>query len=253
MSRPGVSLAVGALVTAVLAAAAAFGPLPYVVEQPGPAVDVLGSYDGETVIAVTGADVSASAGKLLLTTVRVQTEVTLGDAVRGWFDDDRAVVPRSVVYPDGQTGEETDARNAELFRGSQTSAVAVALRTLKNQPAEQPGISFGVDEIGGPSAGLMFTLGIIDKLTPQDLTGGRIIAGTGAVGDTGAVNPIGGIPQKLRGAEAAGAQLFLVPEGNCTEALRNVRPGLTMARVATVEEALTAVATFTGGGVPEPC
>ena len=82
-----------------------------------------------------------------------------------------------------------------------------------------------LDEIGGPSAGLMFTLGIIDKLKPEDLTGGKIIAGTGTIDDEGEVGPIGGIPQKLVGAKDAGAQLFLVPTGNCAEALRNAVPG----------------------------
>ena len=114
-------------------------------------------------------------------------------------------------------------------------------------------VAIDVDEIGGPSAGLMFTLGIIDKLTPADLTGGRIIAGTGSIDETGAVGLISGIPQKLVGARAAGAQLFLVPEGNCTEAVRHAVPGLPMAKVATVGEALTALRTSAAGGTPTPC
>jgi PDZ domain-containing protein len=99
----------------------------------------------------------------------------------------------------------------------------------------------------------MFTLGIIDKMRPEDLTGGKIIAGTGTIDDDGNVGPIGGIPQKLVGAEKAGAELFLVPRDNCAEALRNARPGLTMAEVATVDDALTALKTFTAGNDPKPC
>ena len=93
----------------------------------------------------------------------------------------------------------------------------------------------------------------LDKLKPEDLTGGKIIAGTGTITDEGAVGPIGGIPQKLVGAEEAGAQLFLVPIDNCAEAVRNAVPGLPMAEVATVDDALTALKTFTSGGTPKPC
>jgi PDZ domain-containing protein len=99
----------------------------------------------------------------------------------------------------------------------------------------------------------MFTLGIIDKLRPADLTGGKIIAGTGTIDDDGNVGPIGGIPQKLVGAKNAGAKLFLVPKDNCAEALNNAVPGLPMAEVATVGDALTALQTFTSGGTPKPC
>ncbi|HET9519312.1 MAG TPA: PDZ domain-containing protein, partial [Actinoplanes sp.] len=114
-------------------------------------------------------------------------------------------------------------------------------------------LAIDLDEIGGPSAGLMFTLGIIDKLQPADLTGGKIIAGTGTINDEGVVGPIGGIPQKLVGARDAKAQLFLVPAANCAEALRNAVPGLPMAKVADVDDALTALRTFAAGGTPAPC
>lgn len=75
------------------------------------------------------------------------------------------------------------------------------------------------DNIGGPSAGLMFSLGIYDTLTPGSLTGGKTIAGTGTMDATGTVGPIGGIQQKIVGAREAGAELFLVPPDNCDEAL----------------------------------
>jgi PDZ domain-containing protein len=114
-------------------------------------------------------------------------------------------------------------------------------------------VKIDLDKIGGPSAGLMFTLGIMDKLEPEDLTGGKIIAGTGTIDDDGNVGPIGGIPQKLVGAKSAGAQIFLVPKDNCAEALKNAVSGLPMAEVATVDDALTALKTFTSGGTPKPC
>jgi PDZ domain-containing protein len=131
-----------------------------------------------------------------------------------------------------------------------TPRVGVQIESKQPHPFE---VKIDLGEIGGPSAGLMFTLGIIDKLKPEDLTGGKIIAGTGTITDEGEVGPIGGIPQKLVGAKKAGAQIFLVPIGNCAEALRNAVPGLPMAEVATVDDALTALSTLTSGGTPKPC
>ncbi|MGW4946562.1 YlbL family protein [Actinoplanes sp. NPDC004185] len=250
MRRRGVALVAGAVVTVLLGAGIRFWPLPFVVLEPGPTVDTLGSHEGAQVIAVTGGQAFGSAGQLRLTTVLVDTEVGLREAVEAWFDGDRAVAPRSRVYPAGQSAEQVDRHNAELFASSVRNAEQAARRELGSPSVE---VKVDVDEIGGPSAGLMLTLGIIDKLTPADLTGGRIIAGTGTVDEAGAVGPISGVPQKLLGARAAGAELFLVPEANCAEAVRNAVPGLVTARVATVGEALGAVRTYAAGGAPEPC
>ncbi|HEU5108839.1 MAG TPA: PDZ domain-containing protein [Micromonosporaceae bacterium] len=110
-----------------------------------------------------------------------------------------------------------------------------------------------LDEIGGPSAGLMFALGIVDKVRPDDLTGGKIIAGTGTIDDRGRVGPIGGIPQKLVGARAAGAEYFLTPADNCAEAADNPVEGLTLAKVATLSDALDALAAVRQGRRPKGC
>ncbi|WP_431915378.1 YlbL family protein [Micromonospora wenchangensis] len=114
-------------------------------------------------------------------------------------------------------------------------------------------LKIDLKDIGGPSAGLMFALGIIDKLKPEDLTGGKIIAGTGTIDDEGRVGPIGGIAQKLVGAKKAGAKVFLVPADNCAEALRNPQPGLPMLKVGSLDEALTALDTLRAGGEPTRC
>ena len=71
--------------------------------------------------------------------------------------------------------------------------------------------------VGGPSAGLMFSLGIVDVLTPGDLTGGRFIAGTGAITADGVVQNIGGIQFKMAAARAAGATVFVLPAGECAD------------------------------------
>jgi PDZ domain-containing protein len=102
-------------------------------------------------------------------------------------------------------------------------------------------IKFELDRIGGPSAGLMFALGIIDKVKPEDLTGGVFIAGTGEIDDEGKVGPIGGIPQKMIAARAAGATDFLTPADNCAEAVRNIPDGLKLIKVETLDDALTSL------------
>jgi PDZ domain-containing protein len=88
---------------------------------------------------------------------------------------------------------------------------------------------------------MMFALGIVDKLTPGEMTGGERIAGTGTVDSDGTVGPIGGIQQKLVGAEGAGADWFLAPAGNCDEVVGHVPDGLRVVRVETLAQARDAV------------
>ena len=96
------------------------------------------------------------------------------------------------------------------------------------------------DEIGGPSAGLMFSLAIYDTLTPGSLTGGASIAGTGTIDEAGGVGPIGGIQQKIAGAEADGAKLFLVPPDNCDVAVL-AKTHLELVRADTMQSALESI------------
>jgi Lon-like protease len=94
------------------------------------------------------------------------------------------------------------------------------------------------NNIGGPSAGLMFTLSIIDKLTPEDLTGGRRIAGTGEIALDGAVLPVGGVAEKLIAVRRLGVTTFLIPAENCDSVRGRVPDGLRLVKVATVSDAL---------------
>lgn len=98
-------------------------------------------------------------------------------------------------------------------------------------------IDIKLADVGGPSAGLMFALGIVDKLTPGQLTGGKFIAGTGTIDDDGKVGPIGGINMKLVGARNAGARYFLTPDENCKAAASDTPDGLTLIRVKTIADA----------------
>ncbi|MER6049392.1 S16 family serine protease [Streptomyces sp. NPDC001793] len=97
-------------------------------------------------------------------------------------------------------------------------------------------------DVGGPSAGLMFALGIVDKLTPGgNLTGGRFVAGTGTIDDRGKVGPIGGISMKTIGARDKGAEFFLTPKDNCAAAAKDTPDGLRLVKVDTIGDAVQAL------------
>jgi Lon-like protease len=108
-------------------------------------------------------------------------------------------------------------------------------------------VSIQIEDIGGPSAGTMFALGIIDRLTPEDEANGEVIAGTGTMSVEGNVGPIGGIQQKLYGAERDGAEWFLAPAANCDEVVGNVPEGLRVVKVATLDEARDAMVAIGAG------
>jgi PDZ domain-containing protein len=342
MRRRGLTVLFGALLLLVLSWQATVVRVPYVEMGPGPTYNTLGTDTGKPggkpIINVSGVPVTKSKGELRMTTVSVQPELTLFDAMLGWWQKDRAVVPRELIYPPDRTEQQVEEDNAKDFQQSQTSAETAALRKLgypvvvtvsevsdgfpaqgqlvkddiinaidgtpvtsvgkltelvRAKPPEtarqvtftrgtetrtislatkkgedgnprlgvvvatkQPHpfeLSIQLDRIGGPSAGLMFTLGIIDTIQPDDLTGGMIIAGTGTIDEEGAVGPIGGIPQKLVAAKAAKAKVFLTPAANCAEAMDNAQPGLPLIKVGNLDEALTALDALRAGRAPTLC
>lgn len=112
-------------------------------------------------------------------------------------------------------------------------------------PVERPNLPFevsiGLKDVGGPSAGLMFALAIVDKLTPGELNDGAYVAGTGTIDDSGKVGPIGGIQQKVAAAREQGATVFMTPAQNCADAAA-VRPaGLKLIRVETLADAVASL------------
>ncbi|MDR5698941.1 YlbL family protein [Agromyces aerolatus] len=176
--------------------------------------------------------------------------------------------PADGVLQDGDVVDRVDGtevrsidelRAAIAAHGTETPAVLDVRRgdeslTLEVTPVDQGGLTvlgvgvrmhyefpidvqIRIDDVGGPSAGMMFALGIIDVLTPQAMTGGEAIAGTGTIDSAGAVGAIGGIRQKMWGAERAGADWFLAPEANCGEVVGNVPDGLQVFAVTDLDEA----------------
>ena len=107
-------------------------------------------------------------------------------------------------------------------------------------------VTIGISEdIGGPSAGLMFSLAIYDTLTPGSLTDGKSVAGTGTIDPEGKVGPIGGIAQKVVGARDSGAGLFLVPPDNCAEALTAPAGDMRLVRADDLDTVLEAIKDWT--------
>ena len=150
-----------------------------------------------------------------------------------------------------------------ILRGGQTQQVQVGTKLSAGHPVlgvqvtEQYKFPFdvtiSVGDIGGPSAGLMFALGIIDKLTPMNLTGGKFIAGTGEIEATGKVDPIGGIQQKMIGARQAGATIFLTPASNCADAKGAVPAGLRLVSVSTLSQAVNDLEAIQAGQQVPSC
>jgi PDZ domain-containing protein len=125
-----------------------------------------------------------------------------------------------------------------------TTLIGLVGQTEYKYPFE---VTISLNDVGGPSAGLMFALGIVDMVTPGGMTGGKNFAGTGTIDADGNVGPIGGIRQKLYSALAAQAPYFLAPLDNCDEVVGNVPEGLQVFAVATITEAVTAVSTVASG------
>ncbi|WP_130012981.1 PDZ domain-containing protein [Serinicoccus sediminis] len=122
-----------------------------------------------------------------------------------------------------------------LDEESGRTIVGVYLAPVYDNPYE---VTIDAGNVGGPSAGLMFSLAVYDEITPGPLTGGRSVAGTGTITGDGTVGGIGGITQKMYAARGAGAEVFLAPRDNCAEVVEGDPRGLTVVPVGTFDEAL---------------
>jgi PDZ domain-containing protein len=330
----------------LLLIAALLLPVPFVKLAPGPTFNVIGQHEGADVIQITGTETFPVTGTLDMTTVMEtggpRGGLTFIDALASWLDPSDAVVPRELIFPDDETGEEVQRRQSISFSTSQSDAIAAAMayldrpttqaivvqavfgdspadgtlelkdeilaidgteitaagqvaETVRAQPpgtaftftverdgevqdvtvtsepnpedasvpyigiavgtlyqAEFP-ITFTLEDVGGPSAGLMFATGIVDKLTPEDLVAGTYVAGTGTIAPDGSVGPIGGIRQKLAGARASGATLFLMPVEHCSEAANHIPDGLTVVPVETLTEGIDAIRSYRAGEPVAAC
>ena len=223
---------------------------------------------------MTGSQQMATAAALTALHIPYQTLVTVVSTVPGY--------PASKVLKAGDVVEAVDGKTVDgqtsltsmitahpvgtvltltVLRAGKTLTIPVASKasdgtpvvgvTVQDQYKFPFQVSISVGNIGGPSAGMMFALGIIDKLTPLNLTGGKFIAGTGEITASGQVQPIGGIQQKMVGARSAGATIFLTPAGNCSDTTGAVPAGLRLVKVSTLTQAMSDLeAIKTGKPVP---
>ncbi|WP_250400694.1 S16 family serine protease [Streptomyces cellostaticus] len=254
------AVAVCTLPVVALLATAVFAPLPFSVAQPGMTANVLGKNRSTQVITVSGAPARKTSGQLRMTTIEAtgpDARVSLADVLGNWFRTDRAVMPRDAVYPSGNSVKEIERYNARQMRQSQDAATQAALRYLDLSP-DKVKVRLKLADVGGPSAGLLFTLGIVDTLDGDgrggDLTGGRTIAGTGTIDAAGKVGAVGGVALKTQAARRDGATVFLVPKAECADAESELPKGLRLVPVTTLEGAVDAlVALEQGKGAVPSC
>ncbi|GHF80069.1 PDZ domain-containing protein [Amycolatopsis bartoniae] len=204
----------------------------------------------QDVVAGSPADKVLAAGDRLLTVNGKQ--VTQEDDVRAALVGTKPGQTVSITFQHG-----TDA--------PRTSTLALAPNPDPNtpqgfmglQPVDRADVPFDVkvslQDVGGPSAGLMFALAIVDRLTPGELVPGEHVAGTGEIDEKGNVGAIGGISFKVVGAREAGATVFLTPAQNCAEAAAAVPDGLKLVKVTTLDSALTALDDLKAGRPAPSC
>jgi Lon-like protease len=227
---------------------------------------------------MTNSQDDATAAALTELKIPYSSVVIVASAEKGLPADGKFKTGDEIVSVDGTPVSDREAVSASVRRhkpGEQVSfivkrgaqSVTVAVPTVASKDGApivgitmRVGYKFpfqvkiNVGDVGGPSAGMMFSLGIVDKLTPGAMTGGRSIAGTGTITAEGAVGPIGGIQQKMVGARKAGATVFLTPADNCAEAAKAIPAGLRLVKVATLRDAVQAVdAIRTGSGSVPGC
>jgi Lon-like protease len=225
---------------------------------------------------MTDSQQSATAAALSALKIPIQKTVTVAETDKGAPADGKLKPGDEITAVDGASAGELDSvasavrkhKPGEQVRftikrdGTTTDVVVgtvkapdggakvgVQMRSSYRFPFK---VDISVGQVGGPSAGLMFSLGIYDKLTPGSITGGKSVAGTGTIDPEGNVGAIGGIEQKMVGAKKAGATVFLTPGGNCADAVRAVPAGLRLVRVDTFGDAIKALAALGSGSGDVP-
>ncbi len=208
-----------------------------------------------------------AADQRVITRLAVSSVTVGGPAYRRLQPGDLILsVDGTAVTSSDQVGELIRSRRAGstvafvVLRDNKKVSVSVTSQTASSGPVSPvvgitvgtgyqytPDISFDLGEdIGGPSAGLVFSLAIYDKITPGQLLDGRHVAGTGTIDADGTVGPIGGIQEKIAGAQKDGASVFLVPADNC-EDLTGVKTKMTLIKATTLEDAISSLTALNSG------
>lgn len=332
MNRNAVAISSSVLFV-VFAAILVLTPVPFVTWRPGEPIDVLGETEQGPVISVDGVKTHEASGQLLLTLVstsKVDTTVSLPEAMLVYFSEGADAMPRDLIYPPGKSDDEITQEAVASMDTSRDNAIVAALRAAGIPVTERPMVStvvvngpsgdqlhpgdlivevngtsvettadvtetigatnvgtvvslkvlrggkehnvdvttvassqdpsraiigiglavgyeyapkviYGLSEdIVGPSAGLVFALGIYDKITAGKLMGDLTVAGTGEIDPSGQVRAIGGIQEKMTGAEKEGATVFLLPRDNC-EAVGDFKTKMRLVPVSTLRDAIASL------------
>jgi len=217
-------------------------------EATAAALHELGYDTGASVEVVSAVEGSAADGVLeegdLIEAID-GVEVTSASALRAAVQESEGDPVALTIGRDGEQQQIELTPQLDQSSAADTWLIGISLTTEYDFPID---VTIQLDNVGGPSAGMMFALGIVDELTPGELTGGHDIAGTGTIDATGAVGPIGGIRQKLYGARDAGADYFLAPGSNCDEVVGHIPDGLTVISTSTLEESLEAIEVIADDG-----
>lgn len=171
--------------------------------------------------------------------------ITETDELRSIINEGNGAPVELTIDRGGETLTEEVTPRASTVDGETVWLIGITTLHDYDFPID---VTIQLDNVGGPSAGMMFALGIIDTLTEGDLNGGETVAGTGTIDSSGEVGPIGGIRQKMYGAVGAGADWFLAPDANCDEVVGHIPAGLRVFSVKTLDEAITALDTIRGDG-----
>ena len=217
-------------------------------EATAAALNELGYDTGAEVVVVEAVDDTPAAGVLepddVITAIDGAT-VESAKQLRQTIQDAEGDPIELTVQRRGEEQQVTITPEKHTEGDVTTWLIGITLRTDYDFPID---VAIQLDNVGGPSAGMMFALGIVDRLTEGELNGGQNVAGTGTIEADGTVGPIGGIRQKLYGARDAGAEYFLAPASNCDEVVGHVPDGLQVIRTSTLEESLDALSVIADGG-----
>ncbi|HEV2344709.1 MAG TPA: PDZ domain-containing protein [Actinocrinis sp.] len=184
------------------------------------------------------------------------TPITAGGDGDAGLNEVQAAVQKvtpgqQVTFEVSRAGKDQTVTTSTVKNSQGKAAVGIAVQTESTFPFN---VDIQLNGVGGPSAGMMFALGIIDKLTAGgDLTDGKVIAGTGTIDASGNVGAIGGIQMKTIGARRDGATVFLAPADNCADAKANLPSGLELVKVSTLQDALNALTDIREGKTPPSC
>ena len=230
-------LLVGTLAIALVA------PMNFVIIRPGTPTALF-----PKVLAVKGIQSYPVDGQLYLLTILITTPETpvLGSEVlRCWAIGDCVVSPRSIYYKRESTNEKEFDEGVKDMKQSQNSAIdasanylAVAFPSINTSAFNEKSLTVALENTGGPSGGLIFSIGLVELLTPENILKGRKIAGTGTITSDGKVGAIGGVVEKIVGAKSVGAEIIFVSQENCSELPDSVE-GINVVAVSTLAQALS--------------